>query len=133
MVKMENTPENKAKFFSLYFEQFIMNEQGRRGISISNVSAIGHMTTRFKEAWIELISLNDITIEEAQFIVRNEGFNPDWGCRDTVKAIFLKYKFSNSLKTSSIDYLRSKGYALDWMGCRFEVFIEFGWVKIKEA
>lgn len=31
-----------------------------------------------------------------------------------------------------IDYLRSKGYALPWMGLSVEQQIEFGWIKLKE-
>jgi len=32
-----------------------------------------------------------------------------------------------------VDHLRSKGYALPWMGLSIEDLIEYGWVKIKEG
>ena len=31
----------------------------------------------------------------------------------------------------NIDYLRSKGYALPWLGLSVEEMIEAGWIKIK--
>jgi hypothetical protein len=30
------------------------------------------------------------------------------------------------------DYLRSKGYALPWMGLSVDELVEYGWVKLKD-
>lgn len=32
-----------------------------------------------------------------------------------------------------VDYLRSKGYALPWMGLSVEEMVEAGWIKLKEV
>lgn len=37
-----------------------------------------------------------------------------------------------SLLIETIDYIRSKGYALPWMGLSVEQQIEYGWIKLKD-
>ena len=33
---------------------------------------------------------------------------------------------------NTVDYLRSKGYALPWMDLSVEDLVKYGWIKLKE-
>lgn len=62
----------------------------------------------------------------------------NWSTEDPVvrgKALIrdLQYTSLDPLKVIQvIDYLRSKGYVLPWMGLSVEKLVEYGWVKLKE-
>ena len=60
-------------------------------------------------------------------------------CKDGYFTVrYFREKGSESINISHkaikvADYLRSKGYALDWNGITVEEMIEWGWVKLKNS
>ena len=118
-MELQNNLENKAKFFAQYFGQKIqvdneLNEMGKFPLTISNISF------KPEKCHLELTPLSDITDEDAIAL----GFiNPE-SVRTTFFPSVGKY-------TTDADYLRSKGYALPYMGLSVEKLIEYGWVKLK--
>lgn len=45
--------------------------------------------------------------------------------------LYCEYKYDSDCFLMAYDYLRSKGYALPYMGLSVEKIIEYGWIKLK--
>ncbi len=139
---MENSLENKAKFFALYW-----------GVNcISNDDFVWHGQETFETVlstskgdlsgwYATLKSLKDITDEDAVEVAKICEFTNQnsFTCKVFVENYFYNqytidrpYSFTHNV-SQSIDLLRSKGYALPWMGLSIEQLIEYGWVKIQES
>lgn len=121
---MENTTENKAKFFSLYWGKTFIN--GINGHSILSFIDINDLCLGRITGKLLLTPLSQISYEDAEHLGVNSangydeyGANYRIGCSDW--------------KTYDVDYLRSKGYALPWMGVSVEEQVNRGWVKLREA
>ena len=144
---MENTLENKAKFFAQYYGQNLIHSSFTNEINEVN----GFLGNLNKNYWLELKPLSQITNEDACELYRtyDNGFTNE----------YLKYKgvhedeflwftstYENGetynyyidlinlrkLTLNAVDYLRSKGYALPYNGLSVEKLVEYGWVKLKE-
>lgn len=128
---MENALENKAKLFAIYY--------GQRVLCVKNgdpaLMPLSHWNTiqtyaHFNDAWLQLKSLASITDEDAAGMPT---FN--WPSAERLLQ-YYSYKdlrldlFLKDLKPIDYDYLRSKGYALPWMGLSVEKQIEYNWIKI---
>jgi len=133
---MENTIENKNKFYGQYYGQ--------------NVLTVGNaICDNTEEYWIEkslqhtqyllLKSISSITADEILKISHKIGGDIE----DAI--VFINYIMNNDVLGNAcefnvycneiiavIDYLRSKSYALSYMGVPVETQIEYGWVKLKE-
>lgn len=109
---MENTLENKTKFFAQYWGQNVMMEQGKR----LNRYTVGGLDEGFPDHWLELKNIDYITDEEADML----GF-------DDVNHFFISGS-ADSMK----DELRLLGFAVEWAGWSVEELISFGWIKLKE-
>ncbi|OPC11944.1 hypothetical protein BAX93_05435 [Elizabethkingia meningoseptica] len=162
---MENTLENKAKFFAQYYGQNVkrsyLPEQTSLQVIDRDVFWIGHLIIN---GYLELKSLEDITDEDFIEVAKICDFIIGNGLRikhDGYKKVMFSAYNSNPLETTTlfiypkefevyskdedgkvvqydtfrismiIDYLRSKGYALPWMGLSVEKLVEYGWVKLK--
>ena len=112
---MENTLENKAKFFAQYWwqEVFLLNNNKYR-ITKSRFNA----ETLKQECYLELKPLSQISDEDAIKL----GFT---NARDFLAVADIYHIYH-------VDYLRSKGYALPYMDLSVEDLVEYGWVKLKE-
>lgn len=119
--KMEitNTLENKAKFFAQYFGQrFLLWHEHS---PIFNLLVEDFKSDTFSNYLLQLTPISQITDEDAY----NAGIT--------------KARLKNHINHPHImtpfmcDYLRSKGYALPWMGLSVEQLVSFGWVKLKEG
>lgn len=159
---MENTIENKEKFFAQYWGQRLLTYGKQKGYLVNHF-----LDGNYTKAFLELTSLSDITDEDAievakmalgysklpqqinisETVNRKIGFgfsfwlngeseyqidlgnfyNPKLFClnRHTSPSEYLH----NALKIS--DYLRSRGYALPWLGVSVEEQIKRGWIKLK--
>ena len=145
---MENTLENKAKFFAQYW---------------------GH-ETRFGDDWIsdlfnvddrgdyiELRRIKQMTLEEGQLFLNNF-FNKSDKCEVvnivvlTEKAVTIEFRYPDNetpeddegYSYSSItidaentpyqyvDWWRFYGFAVSWMGLEVPRLVEYGWIKLKE-
>jgi len=128
---MENTLENKSKFFALYWGQMVginSSWSANQGRFIVNQFSIGHLGN--SNILLELKPLSSISegdaLEVSKLCVHGDNKRVD-----NIKSWARIYAMQSSLIN---DYLRSKGYALPWMGLSVEKQIEYGWVKLeKEA
>ena len=141
---MENTLENKAKFFAQYWGQNVRNWHLNKPINSRICST--YMTKHIvKNCYLELIPISQITDRDAFVLGRHQVENSQKYISGVVKEkdnfgiwVLLLTKdggteFYLDTKTPfSVDYLRSRGYAVPYMGLSVEKQIEYGWVKIKE-
>lgn len=135
-MELQNTLENKAKFFAQYWGQEVLRFE-----------VVDNITPRAKSAFLELPSwalhkeynywsiqngylklkpLSSITPQEQGFITSSKLCNSE---KPIIKDKIGNY-FEGDLYIS--DYLRSKGYALPYMGLSVEKQIEYGWIKLSE-
>lgn len=157
---MENNLENKARFFALYWGQkcaFMRRPhepEYLEKVSDYSIAWVSYLELK------PLSSISDFhSIEVAKIICPEMFLNADsdpirierntdwltvWRRRNiySVDIDYLgyttcqnedtEYKRNSIGTTQAIDYLRSKGYALPWMGLSIEKQIEYGWIKLKQ-
>ena len=125
---MKNTLENKAKFFAQYWGQNILRYEPDLGYHrIVNDYKIGNAD----EFVAELKPLSQITDEDEKEL---SAMNFISGDRDLIKSgvDFASDCISFWEWEEGISFLRSKGYALPYMGISVEQQIEWGWIKLKQ-
>lgn len=144
---MENTRENKMKFFAQYWGQ---------EVSINPFHGIGgvYLTTVSPETMYDygkpshncllLKPLSSITDEDAgklaQIILGRYSENAgkdlaeDIDYNNYVTEIIDSIPGSFGLEdvSQTFDYLRSKGYALPWNGISVEQQVEYCWIKLQD-
>lgn len=125
---MENTIENKANFFALHWGQFVASKDIFDKILV-NPLLVG---VNIEEYVLELKSVYEITDEDAIEVANLLGWTEH---EKSIKIkqcnSFLKGGFDFTNCTFIADYLRSKGYAVSFMGVSVKTLIEWGWVKLK--
>lgn len=145
---MENTLENKAKFFAQYLGQKVYNRIGWPGIIVNGfVDKLEeqfklYQSDNFKEktkTFLELTPLSKITDEDAIDVAKilypySDALHTTDKGRDLIAPMFGKGTFllNPPYIIQTYDYLRSNGYALPWMGLSVEQLIEYGWVKLSD-
>lgn len=134
---MKNTLENKARFFALYIGQNVLgsglNNSGR--LTLSNITPILEYSSNTP---LSLKPISSITDEDLSYIEFNMGmigtlFEIEIMPENYMNHWVLKYKGKTQhgyLALKDFDYLRSKGYALPYMGLSVETMIEYGWIKL---
>lgn len=144
---MENTLENKARFLSLHVTQrlddlyynAIIRGVVQVGISSKNwIVKTQHLKIPVNEVCLPLKPLSSITNEDAievgRIVFPNLNDTQLILVKDGIVTMFESGWNVNGFKMLQIfDYLRSKGYALPWMGLSVEKQIQYGWVKLKEG
>lgn len=135
---MENTLENKAKFFALYWGQ------NRRGWHENEKPSTSILSTYIRKAYIKSTCvfarpIASITDEEAvrvsEILTDSEGlahplnesqiaFHANRG-----RAHVLP---SRQVRSDVADYLRSIGFAVPYMGLSVGKLVEYGWVKLTD-
>jgi len=123
---MENILENKAKFFSQYWGQTVIEDVNNAGDKVIYPVVVSNMN-RFEESILVLKPLSSITDEDAMFINDLEIWNYEINDVGKVKNILMNCIYYNrgATKTHVYDYLRSKGYALPYMGLSVETLVEY--------
>lgn len=140
---MENTLENKKKLFSIYFWQKVVCAS-----TIDKKVSLMHQTIftypdEFKNYCLDLKPLSSITDEDA--IILMNIIYPEFDKKEILykKDRFIYFISKNPIYHISMecvednciyvfDYLRSKGYALPWMGLSVEKQIEYGWIRLTD-
>ncbi|MDQ1859279.1 hypothetical protein [Chryseobacterium sp. WLY505] len=132
---MENTLENKAKFFAQYWGQKVLVKDEHENCPVGH-----NLSFEFIEnAYLELKPLSSITDEElvkiAQFyeptahnVKLDDGqilFDFIYGDQGASGAIEISDGYC-------LDWLRSNGFATEWMGLSVEDLVNYGWIKLKE-
>lgn len=141
---MENNIKNKQKLFALYLWQPVFKpENWNNRTEVLDLYNLGRIDFRIDNpSCIELRPLSSITDDEA-IEVAKIGL-PDKVLYDylwipgTGKAIANSIDKGRQTNTfyphfrfiDTADYLRSKGFALPYMGLSVETMVEYGWIKL---
>lgn len=136
---MENTLENKQKLFALYWNQKVGYYDKFSNWNVGN-GVLGLVSIEFLELQ-PISSLTDEDLEKAIEILHyknDEYFISHFGktrleyAKEKIIHGFTKDTYVGRITylIECIDYLRSKGYALPWMGISVEKQIEYGWIKL---
>jgi hypothetical protein len=128
---MENTLENKAKFFALYWGQKVKRYNKSPFIELDFVDFI-----EIKECdFIELKPLSSISDEDAIEVakimkvdIENQLTNQ---IIEYIHGCITHFNCKGDMSFKISDYLRSRGYALPWMELSVEELVNRGWVKLK--
>lgn len=142
---MGNTLENKMKFFALYLGQ-----------KFETPNSTGNINWRIFEHWkdyslissVLLIRLSKISDEDAIEVAKKQVYRYNSGERtnmyehhtvfmkeraeDYVRSLLINSIYWDEFSVSVYDILRSKGYALPYMGLSVKQLVEYGWVKLKD-
>jgi len=127
-MKAEINQENKAKFFAQYYGQNIQ----RAGDDPAYFETKPEYTA--EDWYLELKSLSAITDEDAieMGVINNwrrgVDFSIDVANYRNMAKFFDKGELGMNYET--VDYLRSKGYALPFMGLSVEEMVQAGWIKL---
>lgn len=130
MTDMENNNENRAKFSARYFGQKVSGKYSSElTVSYLKVCSKGFLS---KDMYLLLRPLSSITDDEAIEVAKILSVYPedvlDWLNGDITHEDFqTPFQFQHA-----IDYLRSIGIALPYMGLSVEKQVEYGWIKLKE-
>ncbi len=117
---MENTKqtppiEEKNRFLAQYYGQNILNINTGMGIR----KCIPYWWEKSSASSLELKPLSKITDEDAKALNHSSEY-----------ISWLKNKTSKEAMSARVaDYLRSKGYAVPFMGYSVEELSSFGWVQ----
>lgn len=137
-----NTLKNKAKFFAQYYGLKMLWDDRRK---LLYQCSGGHIEEAMYDEqfcgysyYLELTPLSSITDEDA-IEVAKIGFEQENDLTVSEgKMIVSQLLGGDGLTVNDCqiifiaDCLRSKGYALSWMGISVDQQIEFGWVKLKK-
>ncbi len=135
---MENNNDNKARFFALYYGQTVLNIGAVNNVTIGR----GNWNLRHPDFYLELKPLSSITDEDAIEISMILVTGYEIGCeRNTIdnaldfisrfKHDIGKENFYSAIEWgNTIDFLRSKGYALPFLGLSVETLEKYGWIKL---
>lgn len=132
---MENTPLNKVKFFSQYWGQNIFVNPILDPRPVNNIYLFDYVEPEdIDDEYLELKSLSSITDEDAIGVINilKVELHSDSEIEFIHNAIKTYIdKGYKGIDSHILDYLRSKGYALPWMGLSIETLQEYGWIKLK--
>ena len=128
---MENSIENKQKFFAIYYGQRVLirnpkNEEYDDKIINSQYNLSGWETA----AILELKSIENVSNEDIlewmnyQDIFRKE---PD----NFIKRFRFSYNNETSFSSDFADFFRSKGYAIPYLKLSIQNLIDLGWVVLE--
>ena len=125
-MKTEINNESRVRFFGQHLNQKVLfNPTFPNHLMVLNVTTLAD----YHEGDIlELKPISSISNEDAMAITIYWAFKPnnlnEYGYTDIRGFKFYTY--------SSVDYLRSKGYAMPFHELRVEQMVNAGWIKLKE-
>lgn len=131
---MELDKELKEKFFALYIGQKVLCDN-----IIKNMLLNKSWNWRHDDFWLELKSLSEITYDDLKevgyrIINRERNKKYDAFSLEDGKAWIrggMKPIMGLSECADVVDYLRTRGYAIPFMGITVEKMIEANWIKLK--
>jgi hypothetical protein len=141
-MKTENNLELKTRFFALYWGQDIAKDYD----DSLHITVNPHIVEWTNNFYLELTPLSQISDEDAIEVAKilfgddiSESELKVWLPKISAN---LRNQFGSnifpimqpyfSISWQVADYLRSKGYALPYLGISVEEQIELGWIKLKE-
>lgn len=131
-MKAEINNENKAKFFALYWGLEI--GLGLNGQIDSLTDKKWKAQSAFTEC-IELKPLSSISDEEISYVKSVTRYKDDADVYSMIfsllgKSLPRRRNIEHWRVALILDYLRSKGYALPYLGLSVEDLTKAGWIKI---
>lgn len=135
---LENTIENKARFFAQYFGQYVLKiNPDASKYALNEVGITSLKNEWLEDAILELTPLSQITDKHAIEVSRILDSNFRQPLDDKYKDFHASRGKSHVLpvrpcRSDVADYLRSNSYALDWNGIPVTELINRGWMKYKK-
>jgi len=143
---MENTKENKEKFFALYLGQKVLDDGIRGIVTLDKTWNWKHEDFKLKLKPISKINEIDLLQvlkasdtkfmdEEYGAIIKVENIEMDDYFDLSVRVICEKKSYTLRTKifheATKVDVLRSIGYATPFLGLSIQDLISFGWVVLE--
>ena len=158
---MEKTVANRELFIVQYWGQKVLRRHGWVDEKYNQVVGIKTIAQNIPQTYLELKPVSMLTEEEATELVKIK-FEQDKGVvsditgvkvkvfrsklkphaisieavvshkswADFVERIFISNETRNN--SALIDYLRSRGYALNWRDLSIEKQLQYNWIKLPE-
>ena len=111
----------KCRFFAQYWGTKTMYVGGVGLVEIGN----GGWNLKHPDFFLQLKSLSKITDEDAISMYR--GLERNY---ESANQFLEDYKSIGFLEQSEVDFLRSKGYAVPFMGYSVDDLVKIGWVQL---
>lgn len=145
-MKTETNLENKAIFFALHWMQSIIQDVENSGkIQIYPVHPSNMY--RFEESILLLKSVENISDEDVIELFQIK--RPHWSCvagDEELRSWGHSEQYISYIKIMAgkglielyienafvVDFLRSKGYAVPWLGLSVQEMVDAGWIKLYE-
>jgi len=128
---MENTIENKKKFFAQYFDVPCIENQDWIWRNNSRLSELPYGSD-LTNAYMFLKPISETSKEDLIFISKINGYENDqlYYGKKIISGYANLLIETNIGYMHTVDFLRSKGYALPWMGLSVDKQFEYGWIKL---
>jgi hypothetical protein len=140
MKDLEKEKQEKARFFALYYKQDVMRHIDLpESVSCARCYPDILNPSIYNDYWLVLIPLSKISEEDSDHVsrvLREVGENKiDEDFYELIQHIIqnndLLQELNMVASISIFDYLRSRGYALPYMGISVSEQIDKGWIKLK--
>lgn len=134
-MKTQNTPEDKAKFFALYWGQKTLSD----GVETHNISSVFNL--KHESFFLKLKPLSAISDEDAIEVAKrmypkdnhNDKDCLEWG-KEIAREIIQGQTDKDVIWFAGIiqvaDFIRSKGYLIGWMDLTAEDILSYGWARL---
>ncbi len=134
------TDELKERFFAQYLYQNVLKQDGKPNIGFNVFHTLANHNHIDRDSlYLELRHVSSLTKEEVKHLILIEGEDVD-PTEDDISFVVSVFsdvedftadqtKFSTSVDI--VDYLRSIGIALPFMGVPVQKQLEAGWIKFK--
>jgi hypothetical protein len=134
---MEKTVENKFKLFAQYWGQEVLKYENSENDKYWNkqIYQVDSHNITCKHLQLSLRPLSSITDDEAIEVCKISylatiGVLPIENNEQHIKTGKWLVSDTKLIPLNATDYLRSKGFALPYMGLSVEKQIEYGWIKL---
>lgn len=132
-MKAEINNKNKVKFFALYWAQKVFVNPLLGDEPVRNTYLFTEDEPEdISYEYLQLKPLSSISDEDAielGYSTCDDPLNSNYGMSAS-GCFFDDWTQREEMLMSDSDYLRSKGYALPWMGLSVEEMVEAGWIKL---
>lgn len=125
---MKNNLENKAKFFAQYLKQEVYNYGNYKARTLDPTYLITG-SLQLSSGWLELKPLSCMNKSDALDVCVVSREDVKWMNMKLESLIVFATHFSQ-WNIRGVEILRSKDYALPYIGLSVETMVEYGWIKL---
>lgn len=143
---MEINNKNKVSFFALYWGGNLVCTHRETSITFGAYGTVNELTLseqyqdNFKKSCLQLKPLSQISDEDLLKCYHLHSssigydYTMDFAPVDEMVNHWMEHGGNKDIQKNSltVDYLRSKGHALPWMGLSVEEMVNVGWIKLIE-